>query len=75
MAMAEEPDSIVLRYLRNLDEKVDRIENRQQETVAELRAIKTHLAAFMQGEIAQDSAMASLLARIERIERRLDLTS
>lgn len=25
MAMAEEPDSIVLRYLRNLNEKVDRI--------------------------------------------------
>ena len=73
--MAEEPDSIVLRYLRNLDEKVDRIENRQQETVTELRAIKTHLAAFMQGEIAQDSVMASLLARIERIKRRLDLTS
>jgi hypothetical protein len=73
--MAEEPDSIVLRYLRNLDEKIDRIGGHQQESVAELRAIKTHLAAFMQGEIAQDSAIASILSRLERIERRLDLTS
>jgi hypothetical protein len=73
--MTEEPDSLVLRYLRRLDEKIDVVASGQQETTAELRAIKSHLAAFMQGEIAQDSAIASILARLERLERRLDLTS
>ena len=73
--MSEEPDSLVLRYLRKLDEKIDRVEERQQETNAELRSIKTHMSAFMQSELAQDSSIASILARIEKIERRLDLTS
>ncbi|MDJ0978547.1 MAG: hypothetical protein QNI87_08415 [Erythrobacter sp.] len=73
--MSDEPDSIVLRYLRKLDEKIDRIGSHQQEASAELRAIKGHLSAFMQGELAQDSSIASILTRLEKLERRLDLTS
>lgn len=73
--MSEEPDSIVLRYLRKLDEKIDKIDARQQEEAAELRSIKGHLAAFMQGELAQDSSIASILTRLDKLERRLDLTS
>jgi hypothetical protein len=49
--MSEEPDSSVLRYLRKLDEKLHRLDLRQQETTAELRSVKTHIAAFMQSEL------------------------
>ena len=73
--MPDEPDSIVLRYLRKLDEKLDLLDSKQQEIVNELRSVKTHMSAFMQSELAQDSSMASILMRIEKIERRLDLTS
>lgn len=73
--MMEEPDNLVLRYLRKLDEKIDRIDERQQETNAELRSIKTHLSAFMQAELAQDGAIASIPARLDKIERRLDLSN
>ena len=73
--MPDEPDSIVLRYLRKLDEKLDLLDSKQQEIVNGLRSVKTHMSAFMQSELAQDSSMASILMRIEKIERRLDLTS
>jgi tetrahydromethanopterin S-methyltransferase subunit G len=73
--MTDEPDSLVLRYLRKLDEKIDRIDERQQETNGELRSIKTHMSAFLQSELAQDGSLASILARLDKIERRLDLTS
>lgn len=73
--MSDEPDSIVLRFLRKLDEKIDRLDGRQLEMTAELRSIKTHLSAFMQGELSQDSSIASILSRLEKIERRLDLNN
>lgn len=73
--MTDEPDSLVLRYLRKLDEKIDRLDLRQQETTAELRSIKTHMSAFMQSELSHDSSIASILTRLDKIERRLDLNS
>lgn len=73
--MTDEPDSLVLRYLRKLDEKIDRIDERQQETNGELRSIKTHMSAFLQSELAQDGSLASILARLDKIERRLDLNN
>lgn len=39
----------------------------------DLRSIKTHMAGFMQSEVAQDGAIASIQSRLERIERRLEL--
>ena len=40
---------------------------------ADMRGLKGHMASFMQTEVAQDNSIAALQARIERIERRLDL--
>jgi tetrahydromethanopterin S-methyltransferase subunit G len=73
--MTEEPDSIVLRYLRKLDEKLDRLDGRQQETNVELRSLKTHMSAFLQSELSHDSAIASIMSRLDKIERRLDLNN
>jgi tetrahydromethanopterin S-methyltransferase subunit G len=73
--MTDEPESIVLRFLRKMDEKLDKLDGRQQETNAELRSIKTHISAFMQSELAQDSSLASILIRLDKIERRLDLSN
>ena len=73
--MTDEPDSIVLRYLRKMDEKLDRLDGHQQDMTAELRALKTHMAAFMQSDLAHDSSIASILFRLDKIERRLDLSN
>ena len=40
---------------------------------SDLRSIKSHMAGFMQSEVAQDGALASIQSRLERIERRLEL--
>ena len=73
--MTDEPDSLVLRYLRKLDERGDRVEDRLQELASELRSIKTHMSAFLQAELAQDGSIASILTRLDKIERRLDLNN
>lgn len=43
-----EPDSLILRYLRKLDERTERIENNQKDLAADLRILKGHMAGFMQ---------------------------
>ncbi len=40
----------------------------------EMTGMKQHMAAFMQSELRQDSDIASIRLRPDRIERRLDLT-
>jgi len=39
----------------------------------DMRSLKGHMDAFMQSEVTQDGALASTQARIDRIERRLEL--
>ena len=39
----------------------------------EMTALKQHIAAFMTNELTQDSDIASIKLRLDRIERRLDL--
>ena len=42
---------------------------------ADIRGVKSHMAGFMQSEVARDGAIASVQSRLDRIERRLDLTN
>jgi hypothetical protein len=71
--MSEEPDSLTLRYLRRLDDKMDSLQTDIADLASEVRGIKSHMAGFMQNELAQDGAIAGLKKRLDRIERRLDL--
>ena len=40
----------------------------------ELRSMKGHISALVQSDLVRDADQAALLLRVERIERRLDLT-
>ncbi len=71
--MTDEPDSLTLRSLRRLDETIDRLTDQVTDLSADVRGIKSHMAGFMQNEVAQDGALASIKQRLDRIERRLDL--
>jgi D-serine deaminase-like pyridoxal phosphate-dependent protein len=71
--VTDEPDSLTLRYLRRLDEKIDRLTDQVTDLSADVRGIKSHMAGFMQNEVAQDGAIASIKQWLDRIERRLDL--
>ena len=72
--MSEDPDSVTLRYLSRLDEKVDNVTEALSDMAADVRGIKSHMAGFMQNEVAKDSALASVKDWLTRIERRLDIS-
>jgi tetrahydromethanopterin S-methyltransferase subunit G len=73
--MSEEPDNLVLRYLRRMDEKLDRV----IDDIADLKRRMTSLeqaVSLLHGDFAGQSLRIDRIeARLERIERRLDLTA
>jgi archaellum component FlaC len=64
--MSDEPESLVLRYLRRIDEKVDRLSD-------DVRDIKTRLTAVEENLVGVHRRLDRLELRVERIEKRLDL--
>jgi regulator of replication initiation timing len=71
--MTEEPDNIILRQLRALDDKLDRV-------LAEVGELKTRMSAMEQHLIGIHLDIASLRERVgnldsrmERLERRTGL--
>jgi hypothetical protein len=64
--MADEPDNIVLQYLRPFDAKLDRV-------VDEMLDVKVRLTAVEEGLAGVNRRLDRMEIRTERIERRLDL--
>ncbi len=64
--MSDDPDSLVLRLLRRMDEKIDRIGADVADLKVRITSVEANLAAL-------NGRMDRLDARVERIERRLDL--
>jgi tetrahydromethanopterin S-methyltransferase subunit G len=64
--MSDEPDSLVLRYLRRIDERMDRVETRLSELVGRVGLLE-------QGYASVSRRLDQIDLRIERIEHRLDL--
>ena len=72
--MSDEPDSLVLRYLRNLDARLDRIERTQQEMLGRLSSVERDLAGIKADMAGLHVRLDNVNYRLDRIERRLDLT-
>ena len=64
--MADEPENILLQYMRRFDEKLDRV-------VDEMLDVKVRLTAVEEGLAGINRRLDRLEMRVERIERRLDL--
>jgi len=64
--MAAEPDSLVLVYLRRIDEKVDRL-------TAVVHDLKSRMTALEENLAGVQRRIDRLELRVERIERHLDL--
>ena len=78
--MKENPDSLVLEHLRHTRGRVDQIaedvtELMQRMTSLEgsMSLVKREVALGDETDARQQTALDRLVARIERIERRLDL--
>ncbi|MEL6913334.1 MAG: hypothetical protein AAFP13_02410 [Pseudomonadota bacterium] len=67
-------NELLLETLKAMQTKLGEISSDVQDVKTDLRGVKGHMAAFMQSEVAQDGAMAAIQLRLDRIERRLDLS-
>jgi archaellum component FlaC len=64
--MAEEPDNLVVRYLRRIEEKMDQL-------VDDMHDIKVRLTAVEEGLVGVQRRVDRMESRLDRVERRLDL--
>lgn len=64
--MADEPDNIILRYLRRMDEKIDGLRD-------DTREVKTRLGLLEQQYACLSSRVDRIEHRLNRMENRLDL--
>ena len=65
--MADESENLVLRYLRRIDDKLDRV-------VDDVRELKIRMTAVEENLASLNRRFDRLEARVDRIERRLELT-
>ena len=73
VTMADEPNSLIVRYLRRLDEKVDRVIDDLREIKQRLTSVEVSVAHIHGDFAAQSGRIDRLENRLERIEQRLDL--
>jgi tetrahydromethanopterin S-methyltransferase subunit G len=64
--MVDAPENMVLRYLRQIDQKVDRV-------IAEVNELKTRIGRRLETSVAQIHVhLAELSVRMDKIDGRLD---
>lgn len=66
-------NELLLEHLQAIQGKLARHDEAFQRVEGEMRTIKAHIYGLVQAELGRDPDIASLLLRIERIERRLEL--
>jgi hypothetical protein len=71
--MTDETANLVLEHLKRFQAQMSRFEDRLADVASDMHVLKQHMAAFMQSELRQDSDLASIKLRLDRIERRLEL--
>jgi predicted nucleic acid-binding Zn-ribbon protein len=68
-----EPDSLILVYLRRMDEKLDRLSDSVGDTAHRVTSLETKVALLHGDFAAQSERIDRIDLRLERIERRLDI--
>ena len=71
--MADIDASLMLEHLKSIQDRLRLLDNGQNAILSEIRSLKGHMASFMSSDVTQDISIADLAARVERIERRLEL--
>ncbi len=72
--MTDETTNIVLEHLRHIRSQIDVLRSDMSDVKLRLTVIDGHVASVVVGQIGHNSEMDRLKIRIDRIERRLDLT-
>ena len=72
--MADEATSIVLENLRHIRPRVDGLTNDMGQVILRLGAIERHMAGLGISDVSQNAEIDRIKQRLDRIERRLELT-
>jgi tetrahydromethanopterin S-methyltransferase subunit G len=72
--MTEETTNLVLEHLRHIRTKVDSIDDRVGRVEPPLSTVEGHLANLIVSDAAQNAELDKVSRRLDRIERRLELT-
>jgi hypothetical protein len=71
--VTEETESLVLEILKRLQSEFALMREDLRGMRAEMMALRQHMAALLSHEVSQDTDIASIRLRLDRIERRLYL--
>jgi predicted nucleic acid-binding Zn-ribbon protein len=71
--MADEPDNLVLQFLRRLDQKLDRVVDDVQELKIRMTSMEERLAGVEMSVAGVQRRIDRVETRLDRIERRLEL--
>jgi hypothetical protein len=71
--MADEPENLLLTYLRRIDEKVDRLRDDVRELKTGLNGVRRDLIALAETDARVELMVDRQSERLDKIERRLDL--
>ena len=66
-------NELLLEQLKRNQNKLSEHDERFNRVESQLRAIKAHVAGLVQSDLTRDTDHASTQARLDHIERRLDL--
>ena len=69
-----EPDNLMLEHLRAIRGDMPRMADRMETMSAEMTAIRQHLAGVVTIQEHDHTDIAALKVRLDRIEKRLELT-
>ena len=71
--MSDQPDSLVLVYLRRLDEKMDRLAANVGDLSRRVTSLESKIVLLHGDFASQSERIDRIELRLERMERRLDL--
>jgi hypothetical protein len=66
-------NTLIFETLKTMQAKLSDIAGDIHDLKTNVRGVKGHMAAFLHSELTQDSALAAIQTRLDRIERRLEI--
>lgn len=67
-------NELILEHLKSIQQRLSNLENGQADIKTSLVSIQQHMTGFMTHATAHESAIANLQLRMERLERRLEIS-
>jgi archaellum component FlaC len=71
--MTDEPENLTLRFLRRIDENLDRLTDDMRDLKVRMTAVERQLGDIHVAIAGVNGRIDKMEVRLERIERRLDL--